>query len=95
MGRVAETQERLTTLESRKREIEQRVVTLAAQDVDPVAVRHALAQFTEIWDVLLTPERERVVRLLIERVDYHGANAELAITFSSVGATLLVAEVAS
>jgi hypothetical protein len=58
-------------------------------------VRRALAQFTDLWDVLLSPERERVVRLLIDSVDYHGANGELKITFSATGVRHLVADVAS
>lgn len=45
--------------------------------------------------MLLSPERERVVRLLIDRVDYDGAGGELKITFSPTGATLLAAKVAS
>jgi site-specific DNA recombinase len=92
MAKLEETQERLTTLESRKREIEQRVAALAAHDVDPEAVGRALAQFSDVWDVLLTPERERVVRLLIERIDYDAPRGELKFTFSATGATLLAAE---
>ena len=57
MAHVPETQERQTALDN--------------QDVDP-AVGLALAQSTDVWDLLLTPERERVVRLLIARVDYPG-----------------------
>jgi hypothetical protein len=59
-----------------------------------VAVGHALAQFTDLWEVLLTPERERVVRLLIDRVNYMGVNGTLTISFSSTGAGLLAAEAA-
>jgi hypothetical protein len=95
MGKLAETQERLTTLERRQREVADRLQALVAQDVDPVAVGRALAQFTENWDVLLSPERERVVRLLIDRIDYSGASGELKITFSAMGAKLLAADLAS
>jgi hypothetical protein len=45
--------------------------------------------------VLLTPELERVVRLLIDRVDYHGTAGELKITFSATGAKLPAAELTS
>ena len=95
MSKLSETQERLTTLERRQREIAERQVALDGQDVDPEAVRRALGQFTEIWDVLLTPERERIVRLLIDRVDYAGASRELKFTFSATGAKLLAADLAS
>jgi hypothetical protein len=48
-----------------------------------------------VWDVLLTPERERVVRLLIDRVDYTGASGELKIKFSSTGAKVLASDAVS
>ena len=95
MAKLAETQERLTTLERRQREVADRRAALDGQDVEPEAVRRALAQFTDLWDVLLTPERERVVRLLIDRVDYAGASGELKITFSATGARRLAADLAS
>ena len=91
MAKLAETQERFTTLERRQRVVTERQVALAAQDVDPDAVRRALARFTDLWEVLLSPERERVVRLLIDRVDYNGATGQLKITFSATGATVFVA----
>ena len=95
MAKLAETQERLTSLERRQREVANRLASLDGQDVDPADVGRALAQFTEIWEVLFSPERERIVRLLIDRVDYAGASGELVITFSSAGAKLLAAEIAS
>jgi hypothetical protein len=95
MARLTESQERLITLECRQREVAGRQVALDGQDVDPKAVGRTLAQFTEIWDVLLTPERERVVRLLIDHMDYAAVNGELTITFSAPGAKLFAAEVGS
>jgi site-specific DNA recombinase len=94
MAKLAETQERLTNGERREREIGDRLRAVAEQEIDPVAVGHALAQFTDLWEVLLTPERERVVRLLIDRVNYMGVNGTLTISFSSTGAGLLAAEAA-
>ena len=54
----------------------------------------ALADFDPIWQVLLTPEKERVLQLLIERIDYHGKIGELAITWRLSGLGQLAAEVA-
>jgi hypothetical protein len=93
LAKVGEAQERLTTLQGRQREVAARLVALDGQDLDPVAVGRALAQFTDLWDVLLTPERERIIRLLIDRVAYHGVDGELTITFSSTGAKLLAVEI--
>jgi site-specific DNA recombinase len=33
-------------------------------------VRAALANFTPVWEHLFPAERERILRLLIERIDY-------------------------
>jgi site-specific DNA recombinase len=95
MVKLAETQERLTALERRKREVAERLAALDGQDVDPAAVGRALAQFTDLWGVLLAPERERVVRLLIDHIDYAAVNGELTITFSATGAKLFAAEIGS
>ena len=94
MTTVAESQERVVALERRQRDVADRQRVLDGQEVDPEAVGRALAQFTGVWDVLLAPERERVVRLLIDRVDYAGASGELQLTFSATGAKLLTAEFA-
>jgi site-specific DNA recombinase len=92
MAKLAESQERVVVLERRQCEIAEGQATLDDQDVDPAAVGRALAQFADVWDVLLTQERERVVRLLIERIDYAGQEREMKLTFSATGAMLLAAD---
>ena len=54
----------------------------------------ALVAFDPIWDVLLTPERERVLQLLIERIDYDGATQQLTITWRLSGFGQLADEIA-
>jgi site-specific DNA recombinase len=95
LAKLAEQQERLTTLERRSREIAERLVALDAQDIDPDAVGRALVQFTDLWEVLVSHERERIVRLLIEQVSYNGATGTLQLTFSPTGLPLLAADLAS
>jgi len=92
MAKLAETQERLTSMECRQREVADRREALAGQDVEPEAVRRALVRFTDIWDVLLSPERERIVRLLIDRIDYDGPTGQLTFTFSPLGVATLAAD---
>jgi site-specific DNA recombinase len=87
MAKLAESQERLVVLERRQRELADLPVH---QQIDVDRVGRVLAEFTELWGVLLAPERERVVRLLIERLDYDGGNVTLH--FSATGAQLLAAE---
>jgi hypothetical protein len=52
----------------------------------------ALENFVALWSGL-TPERQaRVLRQLIERVDYDGAAGKLAITLRSVGTSAIASE---
>jgi hypothetical protein len=45
--------------------------------------------------VLLTPEKEHVLNLLIEKVSYDGGTGKLDIAFKLAGIATLAAEVAS
>ncbi len=87
-------QERLATVERRLREIADRVAALRSQEVDRDAVARALADFDEIWSVLLVPERERVLRLVLDRVSYDGRDGTMAIDWRLPGLAELAAEVA-
>lgn len=90
---LEKAQESVGTLTARLREVQAREAVLAAQHVDEADVARALQDFDELWSVLLTPERERVLRLLIERVSYDGATRRLEITFAPAGIATLAAEV--
>ena len=93
-GELAKAQERATALELRLAEVEAELVGLDGQAVDREGLTRALAEFDPIWDVLLVPERERVIALLIEKIDYRGDTKELAINWSLSGFGQLTAEVA-
>jgi site-specific DNA recombinase len=95
MAKLADTHERVTTLDRRQGEVAERLVALDCQDVNPAAIGRALAQFTDLWDVLSSPERERIVRLLIDSVDYAGASGELRFNFSPLGVAMFVKDVKS
>ena len=51
-----------------------------------------LSAFDPIWDVLHAPEKERVLRLLIEKVTYDGRTEDLTITFRPTAIATLAAE---
>jgi len=89
---LAKVQERVAALEARQREVEAEIAALAAQDVDREAVARALREWDELWSVLLTPERERVLKLLVDRIDYGGG--ELTIQWRLAGFGQLASEVA-
>ena len=92
---LEKTQNRLATLESRQIEVREEIAALKAQEINRDDLTRALEEFDPIWDALLTPERERVMRLLIERIDYDGRAGEMAIQWRLAGFGQLADEVAS
>ena len=90
---LGKAQEQLAHLESRKKEIGDGLAALDAQAIDRAELTRALESFDPIWDVLLTPQRERVLQLLIEKIDYNGATQQLAITWRSSGFGRLADEI--
>jgi site-specific DNA recombinase len=89
---LGEAQDRLGALEARQQEIGEREAALATTDVSPETIGRMLEQFEPLWEVLTAPERERVVGLLVERVDYDGAAGEMEITFRAAGVVTLAGE---
>jgi len=90
---LEKAQQRLTTLENRTAEIRGQEETLKGCEVDEEGVARTLAAFDPIWEVLHTPEKERILRLLIEKVSYDGRCGELAITFRPTGIAALTGEI--
>jgi site-specific DNA recombinase len=90
---LAAAQERLVALEVRLCEVRTQVEDLARVQVDETDLDRALQSFTPIWGVLLTPEKERILRLLIERIDYDGGSARLSLRFRLPGIATLSSEV--
>ena len=92
---LGKAQEQVIHLESRRSEIKTDLDTLDAQAVDRDDLVRALEAFDPIWDVLLTPEKERVLQLLIEKIDYHGGTGKLQIAWRLAGFAQLAKEVGS
>ena len=91
---LEKAQGHLQTIEARLREIDDELDALKNQDVDREDLARALAEFDPIWDALLLPERERVLRLLVETIDYDGGAGTMAIQWRLAGFGQLAAEVA-
>ena len=83
----------LTTLDARLAEVRARETVLAAQHVDETDVARALQDFDELWSVLLTPEKERVLGLLIAGIRYDGSTGKLDIDWRIAGFGQLAGEV--
>ncbi|MCL4198929.1 MAG: recombinase family protein [Phycisphaerales bacterium] len=84
-ARLGDLHERIRTGEERLGQIRSEVQALEANRIDEIAVRQALTEFDAVWENLAPKEQARVLRLLIERVEYDGAKGKVAITFRSGG----------
>ena len=94
LDRLAKDQELLNAVEDRLAEIGAQRASLEAIQIDEQELGRALERFDPIWDVLLTPEKERILRLLIDRIDYDGRTEEMSFAFRLPGIASLAAEAA-
>lgn len=92
---LEKAQSRLSTVEARLQEIRTRAAELGATPVDEVDLVRTLEAFDQIWDVLHTPEKERILRLMIECIDYEKKTEDLSITFRVTGIAALAVEIGS
>ncbi len=89
-GRIAELETALETLDHQVADIQAQIESHAQLHPDPFDLAESLTVFDEIWDVLLPAEKERVISLLIDTIDYDGTT--LGIEFSPAGVKLLSEE---
>ncbi len=84
-ARIAQLEARIRAGERRLQEIAAEIAALGPEPVEAEAVFAALAQFDAVAATLMPAERERLVRLLVERVAYDGAKSTVSITFRPAG----------
>lgn len=84
-ARLADLQERVRTAERRLSEIREESIRLQEETIDKDEATDALRRFDPVWDALTPREQARVLELLIERVDYHGADGTVSVTFRPTG----------
>lgn len=82
---VARRQDELRRMEARLTEVRERHLALSRELVDEREVVQALSLFDPVWESLTPREQARVVRLLVERVDYDGRNSTISVTFHPTG----------
>ncbi len=61
-----------------------RAARAEAPDVTEAEVRDALGRLDPLWDELFPGEQERIVRLLVERVDVTGAGAQIRLNLEGL-----------
>ena len=75
--RLAELDERDHQLEQRTTELRDELAAVQRESVSAAAIQRAVALFDPVWDLLLVPERFRILHLLFESVGYDGSTGEL------------------
>ncbi len=82
-ARLGDLHERIRSGEERLAQIHSEAQVLEVNRVNEDAVCKSLSDFDALWETLAPKEQARVLRLLIERVDYDGEKGKVAITFRS------------
>lgn len=86
---VADLQERIQAAEQRGTQVREELIALGRKLVDEKEVARALAVFDPVWETLATREQVRVIRLLVQRVDYDGDKGTVSVTFHPAGIKML------
>jgi site-specific DNA recombinase len=84
-GQLTRIKDQIVTLEQRMTQVRERVFTASRQQVDQRELESALSVFDPVWETLSPREQARIIRLLVERVDYDGKRGKVAITFRPTG----------
>lgn len=85
LARLADLQERIASVEARIASIEQQVTAMRQPMPTKEETEQALSAFGPVWSALTPAEQARAIHLLIERVDFHGGDGKVAITFHPCG----------
>jgi len=92
--RLADIQDRAQAAERRQTEIREQVIAIQGSLVDQDDLKQALSLFDPVWEQLFPKEQARIMKLLIQQIDYHGGESTLEITFRDVGIKALREELA-
>ena len=72
-------------MEQRRTEIRLEIHQLQAELITEQTVAKSLSEFDPLWDMLSTNEKSRLLKLLIERVDYDGEASTVSVTYRPTG----------
>jgi site-specific DNA recombinase len=89
---VADLQDRIRTAEQRTTQVCEELIALGRELVDEKEVAQALELFDPVWETLAPREQTRIIRLLVQRVDYDGENGTVSVTFHPTGIKTLADE---
>jgi site-specific DNA recombinase len=91
-SRLAEVQERIAHETPRLAQIRDELARLATWTITPEKVATVLGGFDDLWQAMNVVERQRLLQLLIARIDYHGGAGEVTIHFHPTGLESLITD---
>lgn len=91
-SRLAEVQERLAQETPRLAHVRQELARLAEWAIPTETVAKALERFDPLWQAMMMVERQKLLRMLIERIDYDGKQGSVTIVFRPSGLESLLTE---
>ncbi len=91
-ARLAEINDRVQDAERRLTALREQIQKLERERVDDGEVKAALAAFDAVWEQLAPREQARVIRFLVDRVEYDGRDQTVSITFHPSGIKHLAQE---
>lgn len=94
-SRLAEVQERLAHETPRLAQIRDNLTRLANWTIPATKVATMLEKFDGLWLAMTTPEKQKLLNLLIDRIDYDGAVGQVTIHFHPSGLESLLTETTS
>ena len=92
--RMADLLDRIRGVEQRLAAVRDELATLGRELVDEKEAIRAMAAFDPVWETLTLREQARVLRLLVQRVDYDGDKGTVSVTFHPTGIEMLSREMA-
>jgi site-specific DNA recombinase len=90
--RQVDLQEEIRKIERRATEVREELIAIDHSSFSQGELKAALRHFGPGWEVLFAGERARILRLLLERVDWDREAETLVITFSPTGVKAVAAE---
>lgn len=92
IGRLAELQSSLDAIRERLADISGRLSSSENRRLEDNEAEQTLEQFEPVWSALTPREQARLLDLLVEAVEYDGANQTISITFRPTGLHALADE---
>jgi site-specific DNA recombinase len=92
LARLADLNERINASEQRVAGLQSQIDAIRAVRFDPDQTAELLSIFDPVWNALAPRQQNRIIELLVDRIDYDGARGKVRIVFRSTGIRTLAQE---